>query len=154
MKDKLVLGLTLDEPSLIIPWTLTEMQLSELLNGYEYKKVTDHYYFATSVTLFDNQFFGDIGFHFNWEGMLTTVELVDADCDRADDDEIQRSFEKTQKILEEYFGKPSKLASILYFFTKENRADKEYVWNFKKVKLMHTIIDRFGVEERLAIAIK
>ena len=154
MKNKLILGLTLDEPSLIIPWTLTEMQLSELQNRCEYKKVADHYYYVTAVTLFDKQFCGDVGFHFNYEGKLQTLELNSADIDYSSEEALLHSFKKVQKTLEVYFGKPSKLAKILYFFTKTNRQNKECVWNFKKVKLIHTLFDRFGMEQRLLINIK
>ena len=152
--DEFVLGLTVDEPSLFLPWSLIEKDLPELLKGYKYEKVTDHYYYARSVTLFDKQLHGDIGFHFNWHGKLEMLELNSADIDYSNEAALFRSFEKVQKTLEKRFGKPSKLASILYFFTKTNRHDKEYVWKFKKVKLIHTIFDRFGMEEHLMICIK
>ncbi len=152
--DRFDLGLTVDEPSLFIPWFLTEKELSSLLNGYKYKKITDHYYWLSSVVLFDKQFYGDVGFHFNGEGKLAILELNSADSDYSGEEAILQSFEKEQKTLEVCFGKPSKLAKILYFFTKTNRQNKECVWNFKKVKLIHTLFDRFGMEQRLQINVK
>ncbi len=82
------------------------------------------------------------------------LELNSADIDYSNEEALFRSFEKVQKTLEKRFGKPSKLASILYFFTKTNKQNKECVWNFKKVKLIHTLFDRFGMEQRLLINVK
>lgn len=152
-KGKFIFGLKIDEPSLFIPWELTESELLDLLSGYEYKKIADHYYVSEAI-LFDKQFRGSLGFHFDQGGRLTTLELRYADSDYSDDEKVRCSFEKTQKILEGYLGRPSILASIRCFFRNIGKKDKEYIWNYKRIRIQHELFDRFGLEERLAIVIK
>lgn len=151
--DRFISGLTIDEPSLFLSWSATENEIPILLNGHEYKKVKEHYY-SIIVTLFDRLFNGCLCLHFDTKGKLSKLELFSSDSDYSNDATVLNSFKETQKILESYLGQPSKLTSAVYALTKSNQNDKEYTWNFKNVKVIHNVWDRFGLEEHLEILLK
>ncbi|MBO4539601.1 MAG: hypothetical protein J5781_04940 [Clostridia bacterium] len=153
--DKFISGLTIDKPALFFPWSVTEGEISALLNGYEYQKITEHYY-TMAVTVFDNLYHGRLGLHFNAEGKLSVLELFKPDRDYSDDKTVFDMFKKEQKMLESYLGKPSKSASIFHTLalTKFGRNSRGFIWNFKNVKVIHNVWERFGLEEHLEIIIK
>ena len=153
--DKFISGLTIDKPALFLPWDVMEGEISALLNGYEYQKVTEHYYIMT-VTIFDEFYHGCLGLHFDMEGKLSTLELFRPGRDYSDDKTVFDMFGKEQRMLESYLGKPSKSASIFHTLalTKFGRNSRGFIWNFKNVKVIHNVWERFGLEEHLEIIIK
>ena len=99
--DKFISGLTIDKPALFFPWSVTEGEISALLNGYEYQKITEHYY-TMAVTVFDNLYHGRLGLHFNAEGKLSVLELFKPDRDYSDDKTVFDMFNFTCKTYDIY----------------------------------------------------
>lgn len=152
-RDPFLSGLTIDEPSALLPWSATEAALPILPNGWEYKKVGEHYY-TLPVLAFDRLFSGCLGLHFDTNGKWERAEFFEPDRKSSESEEIVASFEKMQRTLESYMGKPSRSFSAIFDRMKRNKNEKKFTWNFRDVKVIHSIWDRFGLEDRLEIVIK
>lgn len=151
--DRFDSGLLIDEPTLFLPFNTTKSELQRILNGYQYKKITNLYW-TMMVTLFDTHFCGCLGMHFDIKGKLEKMELFKTDRTYLNDLDVLKSFGETQKLLESYIGKPEKSGSTLYNLVNRNQKNKKYTWDFKDVKVIHSIWDRFGLEEHIEILIK
>lgn len=131
----------------MIRWSNTPEQLIDLFKS-NIQKVGDNYY-TLSASLFNDRYVGKVGIHYSSKGTITKVELY-----KDQNSDLQKAFPENQKILEEYFKKPSKISLGLFSVLKTERNEKEYKWHFKHVTLTHSLRDRFSIEERIEFLVK
>jgi len=132
-------GIQIDEPSIFVPWEISEENLVELFNGKHLKHITNGYY-TIKCTLF-NGLNCMIGFHFEpgLNGHLSEFEFF-----RTNYDDQQSSFNEFQKYFVQEFGEPSNT-------TPGNEGFNNYEWILDYIKIIHLVYDRFGPEEHMRI---
>jgi hypothetical protein len=130
-------GFKIDEPALVVPWTVSEKELSELF-GQLLRQVTDKYWTARVRVL--NGLSCKIGFHFRGShGQLSELEFFrDSYADQ------KGSFDEFQRHFEAAFG-PA---------TEKQRGTEgfpSYRWLVPGAEIIHLVFDRFGPEEHMRI---
>lgn len=146
--EKIDLGLVIEKPNIFLPWSATK---NEVLNlNKEFENPSKNYY-TLKVRLYDIPFVENLGIQFI-DDSISKVDLYYKH--ESEKDNIRDNFSRNQKILEQQFGKSSRQSYIEKFFTKQNKADEEYKWQFKQIKIFHKIYDRFGLEESVSILVR
>lgn len=146
--EKIDLGLIIDKPNIFLPWSATK---NEVLNlDKEFQNPSENYY-TLKVNFYDIPFIESLGVLFIGERISKMDLYYKHESEKSN---IQDDFSRNQKILEQQFGTPSRKSHIEKFFTKQNKVDEEFKWQFKQVRIFHKIWDRFGLEESIFIEVK
>jgi len=130
-------GFTIDEPAVMVSWTVSEQELSGLL-GTALRHVTDKYWTARVRVL--NGLSCNIGFHFrDVRGRLSELEFFrDSYADQAG------SFDEFQRHFEAEFGPATEHQPGTEGFPS-------YRWLVPGAEIIHLVFDRFGPEEHMRI---
>lgn len=133
-------GFQIEEPSVFVPWDVTEQQLRELLDPHGLRKVTFGY-FALSCTSLGG-LSHELGFHFipRDSDHLTELEFFRA----GPAVELDRSYDEFQHHLELTFGPPTRSAPGHAGFA-------EHRWTLPGATIVHYVVDQFGPEEHVRI---
>ena len=124
------------------------IEKNEFLKSFNNVKEVNSNYYCLRVELKDLLFVNQVGVHFSFD-KIQKVELFDSSATNEIGVEL---FKKHQQNLEKLFGKPkTRCSSIQHLFNTSNNV---YKWNFKTVELIHSLQDRFGIEERVEFFIK
>jgi hypothetical protein len=130
-------GFEIDEPAVVVPWTISEPELVRLL-GSVLRHVTDKYWTAEVRVL--NGLSCNLGFHFRGSG----GELSELEFFRSSYADQARSFVEFQRSFEAVFG-PA---------TTEHPGSEgflTYRWLVPGAEIIHLVMDRFGPEEHMRI---
>ena len=128
-------GFQLDEPAVLVPWSITEAELQELLANSKLHKVTGGYYTLDCRPL--GGLAHTIGFHFR-DDVIGLFEFFQKG-------ENVKSFSEFQTHLEMTFGAPTQCRAGTEGFN-------DYRWLIDGFEIIHTVQERFGPEERLSIS--
>lgn len=137
--NKLLIGIPIFNPTRVIQWKMSESDIVELFKGKKLIKVTENYY-TVLTNVFKQNFTCNIGFHLEGR-MVRKIEFF-----RGGDYYIGRdiydSYLEFQKVLEDFFGRPTKVKSCYYSF-----------WKLDSIEVLHYIYERFSLEEHVEIKI-
>lgn len=133
-------GFQIEEPSVFVPWDVTEQQLRELLEPHGLRKVTFGYFTLSCRSL--GGLSHELGFHFipRNSDHLTELEFFRAKPTV----ELHHSFDEFQHHLELTFGPPTRSVPGQAGFT-------EHRWQLPGATIVHYVVDRFGPEEHVRI---
>ena len=135
----LISGFQIESPSVFVPWGISESQLQSLLEEHGLKQVTHGYYTMSCVSL--GGLSHQLGFHFHprHHGILNELEFF-----RRSYESLKASFDDFQEHFERSFGEP----------TAEQCETEEFPafsWSLNGVRIIHYVMDRFGLEEHMRI---
>ena len=130
-------GFQVEQPAVFVPWGITPAQLLDLAGGLT--EVTRGYYTARCVSL--GGLSHQLGFHFYPAvgGRLTELEFFQVFATP-----LSESFETFQLHLEATFGPPKQTEAGSAGFPA-------HTWRFRRVRIVHSVFDRFGLEEHVRI---
>jgi hypothetical protein len=132
-------GLHIDDPAIFIPWDIRLEDIESYFNNYSLIRVTDKYYVMRGVKVFGT-LACNIGLYF--EKKLKRIEFFGDDYT-----DLNKSFNDFQVVFVKNFGKPIKRKKVPSVIIS-------YEWNVSsKVKIYHSIMNRFGLGEYLFIEI-
>ncbi len=124
------------------------IEKNEFLKSFNNVREVNSNYYCLRVELKDLLFVNQVGVHFSFD-KIQKVELFNSSATNETGVEL---FKKHQQDLEKLFGKPKIFcSSIQQLFNTSNNV---YKWDFKTVELIHSLQDRFGMEERVEFSIK
>ncbi|HEX8843263.1 MAG TPA: hypothetical protein VF791_01265 [Pyrinomonadaceae bacterium] len=132
-------GFQIEVPEVFVRWGISEADLRGLLDAYGLRHVTHGYYTLSCVSL--GGMSHELGFHFfpRHNGILRELEFF-----RRSYDNLKASFDEFQSHFEAFFGEP----------TREQMGSEgfpSYTWEWKDVRIIHYVIERFGLEEHMRI---
>lgn len=137
----LKIGFQLEDPDVMVPWSISPVELEQLIVSSSLERVTEGYY-TTPV-----QCLGGLrcmlGFHFEppQEGMLQELEFFRS---RSSHYSQFGSFEEFQRHFEAAFGRPTRASQSSEEFPS-------YTWALEDATIVHYVVDRFGPEEHMRI---
>lgn len=131
-------GFKIDDPSLFVPWSTNPVNLKDIFSGYELRCVVEDRYYTISCEVLDG-LKCKLGFHFKPGGKLEFLEIFDIKM--AD---IYEEFEYCQGFLERKYGKE-------FSGHSEDKDYPSYTWRVGKIKILHCISERFGLEHHVNI---
>jgi hypothetical protein len=130
-------GFPIDEPSVLVPWRVSEQELEALL-GPVLRHVTDKYWIARVSVL--GGLACNLGFHFRGRrGGLSELEFF-----RDSYGDQEQSFKEFQPYFEKTFGPPTEQSAGTGGFPS-------YRWLVPGAEIVHLVFDRFGPEEHMRI---
>ena len=144
--EKIDRGLIIEKPKILLPWDLQKKDIFDKINGIKIKVVNEKYY-TFKIVLSGISFINCVGLHFEKE-RLSEVELFNNE-EYWRESEIEDVFCNHQLVLESIFGIPYRNKLL----EKLKGLNKEYIWKFRCVTMIHKLWDRFGMEENLRIYI-
>jgi hypothetical protein len=132
-------GFRIEQPSLTVPWGITETDLIRLFPKGHLNHVTTGYYVADCVSLGGRRHM--LGFHFEPRsgGRLHELELYREDAP------LSESYPDWQRRLEAEFGPP-------HSTSEADEGRKRHTWKLGTVEVEHTVVERFGPGEYVRIA--
>jgi hypothetical protein len=132
-------GFQIEVPDAFVRWGIREPELRALLDVHGLRHITRGYFVLSCVSL--GGMAHELGFHFfpRSGGILTELEFF-----RRSYENEKASFDEFQKHFEEFFGKPTKEMMGAEGFPS-------YTWELQGVRIVHYVIDRFGLEEHMRI---
>jgi hypothetical protein len=137
------IGIKIVDPVAFIHWDMRAQKIYNLFEKDKVHKVSDDYY-VISCTL-DDGLKTMLGLHFT-NGLLYWLELFRGK-DYGGPEILKTSFEDYQKHLIQIFGEPS--------ITQEGEFGfKNYKWEFEKIRVHHSVYERFCLNESVGIMIK
>jgi hypothetical protein len=125
-------GFQIEQPSVFIPWGVSERGLRGLLASSKLRQITKGHYSISCVSL--GGLAHELDFHFKprLNGELSELELRLRDtCDHA------ASFKRLQKHVESYFGVPTETKHVRQVFPEYS-----YTWKIKGIIIEHHVINR------------
>lgn len=137
-------GLIIETPKIILPWSLQKREIFDKINSVQ---IVSENYYTIKVVLSGISFINKLGLHFE-KDKLSAIDLFNDEKYSADS-KIDNIFSNHQLILEDFFGPPSRNKLL----DRIKDICKEYRWRFRYVTIIHSLWDRFGVEENLKIVI-
>jgi hypothetical protein len=137
---ELLQGFTVEDPPLVIPWGIREDELLQLFPNGSLRHVTDGYYVTSCVSLGGRRHM--LGFHLRPDhgGRLIWLEFY------RDDAPLSQTYPDWQRRLEALLGKPHRT-------TPADCGYSRHEWALDPVTVTHTVVDRFGPEEHVHIAL-
>lgn len=131
-------GYSIEQPSVVIPWHVTEAELLALLPEPP-RHVTTGYYTLPCTSLGGLRH--DLGFHFDPRtgGRLHEFELF-----RRSYPDLRRSFDEFQEHLVATFGAPAEA-------TPGDEGFDHFVWRVGPATVQHYVLYRFGPEEHVRV---
>lgn len=130
-------GFELEEPTVTVPWGITETELQELLAPSPLNRVTRGYITLPVKVLGGLQCM--LGFHFRSSGKLSELEFF-----RKAYPDQQASFDEFQRHFESTFGTPSRCV-------RNDEGFPHYEWRLPGATIHHYAFDRFGLEEHMRV---
>jgi hypothetical protein len=131
------LGFALEDPSVTIPWGISETELKALLADKPLHFVTRGYLTLPVTVLRGLQCM--LGFHFRKSGRLSELEFF-----RLAYPDQRASFEDFQKHFEAVFGVPTHTAD-------GDEGFPSHEWRLRGATIHHSVFDRFGPEEHMRV---
>jgi hypothetical protein len=130
----IVSGFQLEQPQVLVRWSISEKQLQDLFRIGQLRRVTNGYYVTRCTSL--GGLLHDLGFHFtpSVNGTLAEFELFGNEV----------SYEEFQSHLEGTFGPPTDTSP-------GTEGVPSHVWRIKDVQIAHRVQEHFGPAEYLRI---
>lgn len=130
-------GFDINEPSVTVPWGITEAQLEKLLHQTPPRRVSRAYLTIPVTVLGGLKCM--LGFHFRDSAKLSELEFF-----RTAYPDQRASFDEFQEYFERAFGAPT--------HTAEGDAGlPHYEWRLPGATIRHYVLDRFGPEEHMRV---
>ncbi len=134
-----VSGFQLEQPQVLVPWSISEKELQDLFLGRELRRVTDGYFVTRCTSLCG--LLHSVGFHFAPRINGTLVEFELFGNGQAYPEASYREF---QIHLETTFGPPTLTSPGTEGFPSN-------MWRIKDVQISHVVQEHFGPAEYLRI---
>ena len=162
LKD-ISLGISVGDPPIFIQWGTNKNEILENLRKIGILEAGGNHcivkvnlfndFESYPLFMFDNMKLSKI-ILLREEGIRDGYHLYDHESYHKNPEDIRIAFLERQASLERYFGRPSLQSPIISYFARANKGDKKYKWRFRNITIVHSMWDRFGMEEEVTIHIK
>jgi hypothetical protein len=130
-------GFRIEQPSIFVPWGISEGRLQQLFVGLPLRHVSSGYFVASCVFLGGLEH--ELGFHFDGE-RLSELEFFRASYQG----DLPGSFADFQHRLRATFGRPT-------ITSAGDDGFPAYTWLLLGGEVVHSVVNRFGPEEHVRI---
>ena len=145
-KKDLSKGLFLDSYEILIEWKISENDFLEKIKDIDYEK-EEHKDFKCSLYRIKTSVLNlDKIFRFTFNFVNKKLRSISVTNYKYFIKNINDSYSVVNKFLEKNLGSPNKIYEV--------NDEVTTVWKFRLIKIVHSLINRFGLEERLQIIIR
>ena len=142
-KTNITNGIFLKDGNILVDWKWNRKTFLEKTAALHFSIYTNEKfnYFGYTIlcTLFEMEKSFNITFNYVKE-KLVSVNIGQSFAE----DNIEMRYKYMQEILESHLGKPTT-------HSKNKKSEVKNVWTIKNIKVVHGIMDRFGLQEFLEI---